>query len=221
VASKLLSRRRSLGLVLCALGAALALACGTIAYFSRESLFTFDPTPLQLSVVIAPEWRARTPFEIQRSGEYEIQFDCENPADLRPPAYGAWDDALKGTVIRWEVFSGSSRIANGSSQTYPENSYGQFAGNERARSGHEIGRFVAAAGQRYELAVIIESGSARLNEHRPRVNIELNGQELSDISNVDEARELLHRLAVDASYIGGAILAMGLAVQLVARRSAT
>jgi len=213
-----MGHRRRLGLAVCALGAALSLVCGTIAYLCRESLFVFEPTPLQLPVAVAAAWQARVPFEIQRSGEYEIQFDCEDPADLRPPAYGGWDHAIRSAGIRWEVLSGSRRIASGSSQTYPENRYSRFGPGGPSRSGHEIGRFLAAAGHRYELTVTVESGDGRLNAHRPRVNIELDGQELSDISNVDEVRELLYRAAKRGSYAGGAVLLAGLAIEVIARR---
>lgn len=185
-----------IGVVVAGLGCAVAWLC-------HESLFTFEPTPLELPVVIAPGWTTAAAFAIGHSGEYEIQFDSEDPEDRRPPR------TIENARIRWEVLAGKRRVAAGDSATYPENWYGTGE-----RSGHEIGRFRAEAGKQYVLRVIVESGDAKLNAHRPRVNIQLNGQELSDYSNVDEARELLARGARGAA-VGGLLLS---AVAILARR---
>lgn len=201
-------------------GASLAALGAVVAYLCRDSLLTFEPTPLLLPVVVAPAWHIQAPFRIQRSGTYEVQFDCENPNDLRPPDYSAWDASVKSARIRWEVLTGRHRVAEGSSETYPENWYGRGGGDEGPRTGHEIGTFTADAGTHYLLRVVVESGEKRLNEHRPRVNIQLNGQELSDLSHVDEAREFLHRQARRAAIAGLAVVAFAVVLQVFSKRGA-
>ncbi|HYC93382.1 MAG TPA: hypothetical protein VEO54_29515 [Thermoanaerobaculia bacterium] len=69
---------------------------------------------------------------------------------------------------------------------------------------HEIGEFHADAGTHYALRLVVESGDPRLNAHRPHVNVQLNGQELTDLANVDDARELIHRQARRAGKRGAA-----------------
>ena len=196
-------------LALFIVGVALAMLGGAIAWLCRESLFTFEPTPLVLPVAIAPAWHAEAPFAIQHTATYEIEFDCENPGDLRPPDYGAWDTSVESVRIHWEILAEGRRVAAGDSATYPKNSYG--SGD---RTGHEIGRFEAEAGRQYVLRVAVESGDASLNAHRPQVMIRLNGQELSDLSNVDEAREILHRYARNTA--AGGLVLVGMAVVIEA-----
>ena len=201
-------------------GIALAALGGAVSYLCRDSLVTFEPIPLLLPVVVAPAWHTQAPFQVERSGTYVLQFDCEKPSDLRPPDYSAWDASVKSARIRWEVTAGQRRIAEGSSATYPENWYAHGGGNEAPRTGHEIGSFTADAGTPYLLRVVVDSGDGRLNEHRPRVNIQLNGQELSDLSNVDDAREFLHRQARRAAIAGLAVVALVAVLQVFARRGA-
>lgn len=196
-------------------GVALAILGGVVSWLCRDSLFTFEPTPLLLPVAIAPGWHAQAPFTIERDGMYEVQFDCENPGDLRPPDHAAWDTSVKSAVIRWEVLAGQRRIARGSSETYPENWYGGGG-----RTGHEIGEFNADAGTPYTLRLVVESGNPRLNAHRPHVNVQLNGQELSDLSNVDDARDFLHRQARRAAVAGLILVAIAVALQIAAKRGA-
>jgi hypothetical protein len=202
------------------LGIALVALCGVVSYLCQDSLFTFEPTPLLLPVVVAPAWHTQAPFQIQRSGAYEVQFDCENPSNLRPTDYSAWDASVKSARIRWEVMAGQRPRAEGSSGTYPENWYGRGGGNEASRTGHEIGSFTADAGTHYLLRVVVDSGDKRLNEHRPRVNIQLNGQELSDLSNVDEAREFVHRQARRAAIVGLAVVVLAVVLEVFAKRGA-
>lgn len=201
------------GVALTALGVVVSVAC-------RDTLVTFEPTPLQLLVTIGEGARAEAPFAVQQGGEYEIQFDCRNPVGLRPFEYGKWDAAVKSAVINWEVMSGQRRVGAGSTKTYPENWYGRGGGDEPPRSGHEIGRFTADEGTPYTLRVTVESGDRQLNAHQPRVNVELNGQQLSDISNVDEAREFLFVQGKRVAILGLAIVALAVALQLFARRGA-
>jgi len=214
------SKLTALRVALYVLGIALTLVGAAAAYFCRNSLFTFAPTPLRLHVSISPGWRTETQFRIQHNGVYEIQFDCEDPPDLRPPQYGPWNESLKAVSIRWEVLAGERRIATGSSETYPENSYTSFGGTAPPRSGSEIGRFNGEAEISYTLKVLVESGDETLNAHDPRVNVELNGQELSDISNVDGAREFLYRQARRAMLSGALLLTFGLSLHIFAKARA-
>ena len=190
------------------LGTILAVLGAAVAWLARESLFTFEPTPLELPVVVQPGWQTEASFTIQHAGAYAIRFDCENPPGLRPPDYSAWDTAVQSAHIRWEVLRNGLRVAGRESWSFPDNSYGGAG-----RTGHEIGRFHADSA-RYTFRVQIEVGDPTLNAHDPRVNVQLNAEELSDLSNVDDARELIQKLAWKTAIGGWLIAALGIVLVL-------
>lgn len=202
-------------LTLAIVGCLVAAAGGLIAHGTRASVFTFEPTPLQLSVAIAPEWTAEATFRIGRAGEYEVQFDCLTPPGLRPPDSGAWDDAVQSPRIAWEVLTGSRQIASGSSEAYPANWYG---GGNPHRSGRDIGRFDAGPGT-YTLRLAVRGGDGVLNLHAPRVSVQLNGQDLTDLSHAEELREILHPVGRWVALAGAAIVAVALLSRVVERRA--
>jgi hypothetical protein len=202
------------------IGITLAAGGGVVAYATRQTLFTFETTPLQLPVVIGTSWTTAAPFTTGSAGEYEIQFVCQNPRDLRQVDFGRWDRLLESARIRWQVLTVNRVVAHGSSETYPENSYGRGGGTDPPRSGYEIGRFTARKGVPYILHVTVEAGDDELNKHKPRVNVELNGQELSDMSNIDEAREFLQVQSKRAVLIGIGVAGLGILGHVLRRPSA-
>jgi hypothetical protein len=198
-------------LALYMLGVAIVSIGLAVSYFTRETLISFNPFPASVPLKFIAGYEAEQAFTVGYGGTYEIEFDVENPTDLRPFQYSAWDAVIETSELHWEVVAGRRKVAGGRSSAYPENSYSRAGGSSPPRSGRVIGQFTADEGTRYLVRIQVLDGDPKLNSHDPRINVTLNGQELSDLSNVDEVREITHRgsgwsIAVGLGLLGIAVL---------------
>jgi hypothetical protein len=181
-------------IALAILGAVLLIIGGVLFYQSRNTVWTFDATPLRIPLPIVAGATVQKSFTPGLSEKYQVNLDFEKP--LTPLTIGTFIKEMQTVDVAWSVSARGNTVASGESTSYPKNWYGWDP-----RQGWAIGEFAAQKGRLYVLQAKVRSGPADLNSANPHIEVQVDTSRLTDYSYGEDFRLLFNQ--------AGKILAAG------------